>query len=171
MFAVPRRRARPAADPAPPEGASSALAPPAPAAAAEVLKLLWDSPFPASLQDDSFRFIDVNPAFCAFVGRPREAVVGLDFIDLLPEEDRLATIENRKRFVVSGGKVETAYVAEGRLLDAGGLRALVSRRRAMYCRPRAAGRACSPCCRTRPPSTSRANAPTARCASSTTGST
>ena len=92
-----------------------------PAAVDEVLQLFWDSPFPASLQDASFRFIDVNPAFAAFVGLSREVLVGRDFIDLLPEQDRQATLENRKRLVASGGRVETAYGAEGRLLDADGV--------------------------------------------------
>ena len=93
----------------------------APTAAHDVLQLLWSSPFPASVQDTAFRFVDVNPAFAAFVGLSREALVGVDFIDLLPEEDRQATLDNRKRFVASGSKVETAYVAEGRLLDADGV--------------------------------------------------
>jgi PAS domain S-box-containing protein len=91
-----------------------------PAAVHEVLQMLWDSPFPASLQDASFRFVDVNPAFAGFVGLTREAIVGCDFIELLPEEDRLAMIENRKR-VNAGGRVEAAYGPEGRLLDSHGV--------------------------------------------------
>ncbi len=90
-----------------------------PAAVHEVLRLLWDSPFPASLQDEAFLFIDVNPAFAAFVGLTREAIIGRDFTDFLAEEDRLATIENRKR-VNAGARVEAAYGPEGRLLDAAG---------------------------------------------------
>jgi hypothetical protein len=84
------------------------------------LRLLWDSPFPASLQDESFLFIDVNPAFAAFVGLTREAIIGRDFTDFLSEEDRLATIENRKR-VNAGVRVEAAYGPEGRVLDAAGV--------------------------------------------------
>ncbi|MEO8922524.1 MAG: PAS domain S-box protein [Caldimonas sp.] len=84
------------------------------------MQLLWNSPFPASLQDASFCFIDVNPAFADFIGMPPEALIGRDFIEFLSEEDRQATIENRKRFVAAGGRVETAYGAEGRLVDAGG---------------------------------------------------
>ncbi|MDQ2736921.1 MAG: PAS domain S-box protein, partial [Pseudomonadota bacterium] len=100
--------------------ASPASATASSAAAREVLQLLWNSPFPASLQDASFCFIDVNPAFADFIGMPLEALIGRDFIEFLPEEDRQATIENRKRFVAAGSRVETAYGTEGRLLDAGG---------------------------------------------------
>ena len=80
------------------------------------------SPFPATLQDKSFRFVEVNAAFVAFTGVPREELLGRDFVDLLPEEDRHTTIENRKRFIASGGHVEVAYVPEGRLIDAAGQR-------------------------------------------------
>jgi PAS domain S-box-containing protein len=99
--------------------APSAIA--ASATAHEVLRLLWNSPFPASLQDASFCFIDVNPAFADFIGLAPEALIGRDFIEFLPEEDRPATIESRKRFVASGSRVETAYGTEGRFLDAGGV--------------------------------------------------
>jgi PAS domain S-box-containing protein len=91
-----------------------------PGAVHEVLQLVWDSPFPASLQDASFRFVDVNPAFAAFVGVAREALIGRDFIELLPEEDRQTRIESRKRFVAAGNRVATAYHPEGRLVDATG---------------------------------------------------
>ncbi|MEO8525754.1 MAG: PAS domain S-box protein, partial [Caldimonas sp.] len=91
-------------------------------AAREVMAMFWSSPFPASVQDTSFRFVDVNLAFCEFTGLAREALIGRDFVDLLPESDRQAIVENRKRLIASGGRVESAYVAEGRLLDASGMR-------------------------------------------------
>jgi len=108
VFALPRR-----ASTSPAAAVSQTLA-------REFLNLLWESPFPASLQDASFRFVDVNPALAAFFGRPREALIGHDFIEFLPEEDRQATIENRRRFVAAGHHAETTYSAEGRLLDAEG---------------------------------------------------
>ena len=89
-------------------------------AADELLELFWESPFPASLQDAAFLFIDVNPAFADFVGRSREELSGRDFIDMLPDEERQATIENRKRFVASGGRIQSAYAPDGRLLTADG---------------------------------------------------
>ncbi len=87
----------------------------------ETLRLFWDSPFPATLQDAAFRFVDVNPAFAAFTGIAREALIGRDFLDLVPAEDREAMRANRRRLVESGGDTDSAYVAEGRLVDAGGL--------------------------------------------------
>jgi PAS domain S-box-containing protein len=92
------------------------------AAVRQVIEMFRVSPFPATLQDKSFRFVEVNAAFAAFTGLPREELLGRDFVDLLPEEDRHATVENRKRFIASGGHVEVAYVAEGRLIDAAGQR-------------------------------------------------
>ena len=80
------------------------------------------SPFPTSLQDRDFRFVEVNAAFAAFTGRPREEILGRDFVDLLLKEDRHSTLENRKRFIASGGQVEGAYMSEGRLVDAAGQR-------------------------------------------------
>ena len=80
------------------------------------------SPFPTTLQDGEFRFVDVNAAFCAFSGLPRERIIGRDFVEMLPPEDRHATVENRKRFIAAGGQVEGAYASEGRLVDAAGQR-------------------------------------------------
>ncbi len=92
------------------------------AALRQVVEMFRASPFPTSLQDREFRFVEVNEAFAAFTGLPREAILGRDFVDLLPKEDRQATLENRKRFIASGGQVERAYVSEGRLVDAAGQR-------------------------------------------------
>ena len=92
------------------------------AALRQVVEMFRASPFPTSLQDREFRFVEVNEAFAAFTGLPREAILGRDFVDLLPKEDRQATLENRKRFIASGGKVERAYASDGRLVDAAGQR-------------------------------------------------
>ncbi|MCE9660894.1 MAG: PAS domain S-box protein [Burkholderiales bacterium] len=92
------------------------------AAVRQVIGMFRASPFPATLQDPSFHFVEVNAAFVAFTGRPREELIGRDFVELLPPEDRQTTIENRRRFIASGGQVEGAFVAEGRLVDAAGQR-------------------------------------------------
>ncbi len=53
-----------------------------------LLQTLWQSPYPATLQDESFRLVDVNDAYVAFTGRRREQLIGLDPLDLQPEADR-----------------------------------------------------------------------------------
>ncbi|MBP8270377.1 MAG: PAS domain-containing protein, partial [Sphaerotilus sp.] len=44
----------------------------------ELRALLWSAPFPAMLQDETFRLIDVNEAFVALTGRSRDALIGTD---------------------------------------------------------------------------------------------
>jgi PAS domain S-box-containing protein len=100
-------------------GASGGIAS---AAVRQVVEMFRASPFPTTLQDRDFRFVEVNAAFCAFTGLPREQILGRDFVDLLSKEDRRATIETRRRFIAAGGQVEGAYVSEGRLIDASGQR-------------------------------------------------
>jgi len=39
-----------------------------PRAVQETLQIFWESPFPATLQDEQFRLVDVNDAFLAFSG-------------------------------------------------------------------------------------------------------
>jgi len=88
----------------------------------QVVEMFRASPFPTTLQDPEFRLVEVNAAFAAFTGLPREAILGRDFVELLPKADRQATLETRKRFLAAGGQVEGAYVSEGRLVDAAGQR-------------------------------------------------
>ena len=92
------------------------------AAVRQVVEMFRASPFPTTLQDRGFRFVEVNAAFCAFTGLPREQILGRDFVDLLSKEDRQATLGTRRRFIAAGSPVEGAYVAEGRLIDAAGQR-------------------------------------------------
>ncbi|MFO1271008.1 MAG: PAS domain S-box protein [Rubrivivax sp.] len=54
------------------------------------LAALWSAPFPAMLQDAQFRLLDVNEAFCAYTGRARDALLGLDPLELEPAADRAA---------------------------------------------------------------------------------
>ena len=49
-----------------------------PAAVRETLQIFWESPFPATLQDEDFRLVDVNDAFLEFSGFDRAALVGRD---------------------------------------------------------------------------------------------
>ncbi len=37
----------------------------------EAFRLVWDAPFPATLQDADFRLVDVNPAYLEFTGHSR----------------------------------------------------------------------------------------------------
>ncbi|MGE4050538.1 MAG: PAS domain S-box protein, partial [Piscinibacter sp.] len=97
---------------------------PAPAAAPHVVeeafRLVWDAPFPATLQDADFRLVDVNPAYLEFTGYTREALIGRDPIELQPEEDRPRTLAARDAFLAQRGEAETGPLFERRLMDAGG---------------------------------------------------
>ncbi len=90
------------------------------AAMRETIRLFWDSPFPFTLQGSDFLLIDVNPAFVEFSGYPRERLIGRDPLDLVPEEDRRASAENRRALQGSFGRTDLPALSEGRLIDAGG---------------------------------------------------
>ncbi len=107
------------------------LQPLAPAAPAEALPLppptgetafgvLWDAPFPATLQDDDFRLVDVNPAFAEFTGRSRESLIGHDPIELQPAEDHAAVRAAREAMRSEGDWARSPALFERRLIDAGG---------------------------------------------------
>jgi PAS domain S-box-containing protein len=109
-------------------GAVRAAAPPTglslsslPAPLRDMLTLLWSSPFPATLQDASFRLLDVNDAFLGFSGYQRDAVVGQDPIDLQPADDRDASAALRLDLmadVAQGGGAPVS--SQRRLIDAEG---------------------------------------------------
>ncbi len=65
---------------------------------AELMQVLWHSPFPAMLQDTRWRIVDVNPAFVAFSGYPQEQLIGSDPVALEPEEDRASSLRLRERW-------------------------------------------------------------------------
>lgn len=102
------------------------VAAPAPAMATpphvveEAFRLVWDAPFPATLQDDDFRIVDVNPAYLEFTGYTREALIGRDPIEMQPPEDRPRTLAARDAFLALRGEAETGPLFERRLIDAGG---------------------------------------------------
>lgn len=82
--------------------------------------VLWDAPFPATLQDDDFRFVDVNPAFAEFTGRSREWLLGRDPIELQPPEDHAAVRAARDAMRAEGDWARSPALFERRLIDAGG---------------------------------------------------
>ncbi len=66
--------------------------------AAALLRSLWVSPQPATLQGADFRLLDVNEAYANLVGLPREQLIGLDPIQLQPAEDRELNLAARAQF-------------------------------------------------------------------------
>ena len=83
----------------------------------ETIAFLWESPFPAILQGDDFKFVDVNQAFLDFIGCTREQVVGHDPLDFMPPGDRPAFLAGRARL---REKRPEAAMAEGRMVDTSG---------------------------------------------------
>ncbi len=99
---------------------------PAPAAPApmhalhEAFRIVWNAPFPATLQDDSFRLVDANPAYVEITGRSREWLIGRDPIELQPPEDRPSSLAAREAFMASSADPETSPLFERRLIDVDG---------------------------------------------------
>ena len=81
------------------------------------LRVIWESPFPALLQDSHFRIVDVNAAFSRFIGIERKQLIGCDPVELEPEEDRPATRAQRRQGVAPKG---TEAPVERRFIDAQG---------------------------------------------------
>lgn len=86
----------------------------------DVLDLLWNSPFPATLQDRQFHILDVNPAYEKFTGFHAAQLVGIDPVALLPEEDRHNHIEQRGLWADSNSGYLAQRMTERRLIDAQG---------------------------------------------------
>ncbi len=93
---------------------------PSPSTVRETLEFFWDSPFPVTLQDAEFRLLDVNEAYLEFTGFPREHLIGLDPVELQPQEDHAHTLDRRRRLRTTAGKDLSRGLSEGRLIDAGG---------------------------------------------------
>jgi PAS domain S-box-containing protein len=64
---------------------------------AELMHVLWDSPFPALMQDKRGRIVEVNAAFESFSGYPRERLIGIDASQLEPEADRQSRLDGFER--------------------------------------------------------------------------
>jgi two-component system NtrC family sensor kinase len=94
---------------------------------------------PVFVKDEKRRFVLVNEAFCAFVGRPREDFLGQDGDDMLPEEQSavfrevdIKVLESGKENVneeslsnLSSGAVRTIITRKTRYIDSSGKRFLV----------------------------------------------
>jgi PAS domain S-box-containing protein len=86
----------------------------------DVMRAFWDSPFPVTLQDENYRIVDVNPAFEAFCGYPREALVGRDPLVMQPAEDHSAIVAGRSAWRTPDGQAGLLPMIERRLVDAEG---------------------------------------------------
>ena len=82
----------------------------------ESIRIPWHSPYPATLQDASFRLLDVNAAYLEFTGYTREALLGIDPLALQPEEDQASSAEARA--LLQEGEVKS--LVDRRLIDAHG---------------------------------------------------
>jgi PAS domain S-box-containing protein len=86
----------------------------------ELRALLWSAPFPAMLQDETFRLIDVNEAFVALTGRSRDALIGTDPIALCPEDERRMQCDDRDRLAGAPKEFVGPALREMRLIDRDG---------------------------------------------------
>ncbi|MCC7151841.1 MAG: PAS domain S-box protein [Rubrivivax sp.] len=99
----------------------AADADPAPGAAqAELLRMLWASPFPALLHDAAHRIVDVNDAFAAFSGHARQALLGHDVAELCPPEEQELFVAARRALGEHPLAHSVATLPERRLLHAEG---------------------------------------------------
>jgi PAS domain S-box-containing protein len=89
------------------------------ASAREAVGILWDAPFPATLQDRDFRLIDVNQAFVDFCGYARAELIGVDPLSLHPQEDH-RVMHNARERVRASGRADAGMLSEARLIDASG---------------------------------------------------
>jgi PAS domain S-box-containing protein len=87
----------------------------------ELLGLLWESPFPACVQDSQYRLVQVNRAFVEFTGYEAAALIGRDPAWLQPAEDR-ERIEAYRRHLeqVPPGEGQAARLMERRVVHADG---------------------------------------------------
>ncbi|MBL0727567.1 PAS domain S-box protein [Piscinibacter sp. HJYY11] len=86
----------------------------------ELLRLFWESPFPACLQDADFRFIQVNPAFAEFTGFSADWLIGRDPVELQPIEDRELSLAYRVQTGAMSEPGQPSRLMERRLLHADG---------------------------------------------------
>jgi len=89
-------------------------------ASRQLLRLFWDSQFPATLQDRAFRIVAANKAYVDFTGYPRERLIGLDPVELQPAADREASRTQRQQLRFDGQDQPLAPMVERRLIDAAG---------------------------------------------------
>ena len=105
---------------APVATAPTALSAIGPGATLEMLRMLWASPFPATLQDAQFRLLAVNDAYLDFTGRTREALIGTDPVLLQPLEDQAPFSEARQELAAQPAGQTVPRLSEQRLIDSSG---------------------------------------------------
>jgi PAS domain S-box-containing protein len=91
-----------------------------PATADDLVRVMWRSPFPVTLQDESYRIVDVNQAYLDFTGFARERLIGLDPVELQPEEDRSTNRAARPGLMEAFRRSDVTPLIERRLIDARG---------------------------------------------------
>jgi PAS domain S-box-containing protein len=88
--------------------------------AGALLRTVWASAIPATLQGPDFRLLDVNQAFAELVGEPRQRLIGRDPLDLQPPEDREANRRERATLAAHAAGNLPHPPAQRRLVDAQG---------------------------------------------------
>lgn len=107
----------------PPQAAQSSHLPPqAPhsSMSQELMRLFWESPFPACVQDADFRFVQVNQAFADFTGFTPDHLIGRDPVELQPHEDRELNLAYRAQTGALSEPGQPSRLIERRLLHADG---------------------------------------------------
>jgi len=87
---------------------------------AQLLRTLWNAPFPATLQGSEGRLVDVNDAYAALLGYSRGALTGRDPLELQPEEDRDSNRVARAQALAAHARGEPVPPMRRRLVDAMG---------------------------------------------------
>ena len=89
-------------------------------AAAALLRGIWASGVPATLQDAEFKLVQVNEAFEALVGQSQAQLVGHDLLELQPAEDREGNRRQRTEIAATHRSDSPALTLRRRLVDASG---------------------------------------------------
>ena len=87
---------------------------------AALLRTLWASPFPATLQGADMRLVDVNDAFAALLGRSRAWFTGRDPLELQPEDDRASNRIARADAIAASAQGAPMPAMQRRVVDAAG---------------------------------------------------
>lgn len=85
-----------------------------------LLKVVWDSPFPVALLNSAFCIVDVNTPWGEFIGQSRDALIGQDPLQWRSPEDQAALRRVRDALSQEGsGRLLSTWLS-GRLLAADG---------------------------------------------------
>jgi PAS domain S-box-containing protein len=88
--------------------------------AEELMRLFWESPFPACMQGADHRLVQVNQAFAEFTGVAADKLIGVDPIELQPLEDRELSLAYRAQVGVLLRPGQPSRLVERRLIHADG---------------------------------------------------